>query len=92
MDLILEQLKISKHKQFGRSSEKMVYDSQLEMCFNEAEVTIVNKFVVEPKLGEVCQKPYKRKKAKGKCDEDLRELPVIVINHELSEEELEERK
>jgi hypothetical protein len=69
----------------------MVYDGQLEMCFNEAEVTIANKFVVEPELEEVCPKPYKRRKVKGKRDEDLKELPVIVINHELAEEELKER-
>ena len=90
MNLILEQLNISKLNQFGRSSEKIVYDGHLEMCFNEAEVIIVNKFVVESELEEVCPKSYKRKKAKGKRDEDLRELPVIIINHELSEEELKE--
>ena len=44
--LILEQLKISKQKTFGRSSEKIDYDGQLMMCFNEAEVTIVDKYVV----------------------------------------------
>lgn len=91
MQLILEQLNIAKHKQFGRSSEKMVYDGQLEMCFNEAEALIANKFVVEPEMEEVCPKPYKRKKSKGKRDEDLKDLPVIIINHELSEEELKER-
>ncbi|MGC7873920.1 transposase, partial [Desulfosporosinus sp. SYSU MS00001] len=88
MNLILEQLKISKQQKFGRSSEKIVCDGQLEMCFNEAEVTIADKFVIEPDMEEVCPKPYKRKKAIGKRDEDLKELPVIVINHELSEEEL----
>jgi len=91
MNLILEQLNISNQQKFGRSSEKMVYDGQLEMCFNEAEVTILNKFVIEPDMEEVCPKPYKRKKVKGKRDEDLKEIPVIVINHELSEEELKER-
>lgn len=91
LNLILEQMRISKQKKFGRSSEKMVYDGQLEMCFNEAEVTIVNKYVVEPEMEEVCPKPYRRKKAKGKRDEDLSKLPVIVINHELSEEELKNR-
>lgn len=91
LNLILEQLSIAKHQKFGRSSKKMVYDGQLEMCFNEAEVTIVNKFVVGPYMEEVCPKPYKCKKAKGKRDEDLKELPVIVINHELSEKELKER-
>lgn len=64
MNLILEQLRISKNKQFGRSSEKIVYDGQLklELCFDEAEATIVNKCVVEPYMEEVCPKPYKRKK------------------------------
>ena len=91
MSLILEQLKISKQQKFGRSSEKMVYDGQLEMLFNEAEVTIVNKFVIEPDMEEVCPKPYKRKKINGKRDEDLKDIPVVVINHELSDDELKER-
>ncbi|KPU46389.1 transposase IS66 family protein [Oxobacter pfennigii] len=91
MNLILEQLKIVNHKQFGRSSEKIVYDGQMEMLFNEAEFSIANKYVVEPELEEVCPKPYKRRKTKGKRDEDLKDLPVTVINHELSEEELKER-
>lgn len=65
MNLILEQLNIAKNKQFGRSSEKMVYDGQLEMCFNESEVTIAGKYVVEPEMEEVCPKPYKRKNQKA---------------------------
>lgn len=83
MKLILEQLSISKHKQFGSSSEKMVYVDQLEMCFNEAEVTIANKFVIEPELEEVCPKPYKRKKTKGKRDEDLKifQLQLLIMNY-----------
>lgn len=91
MNLILEQLNISKQQKFGRSSEKIVYDGQLEMIFNEAEVSIANKYVIEPEMEEVCPKPYKRKKMKGKRDEDLKDIPVIVINHELPEEELKER-
>lgn len=91
LNLILEQMRISKQQKFGRSSEKMVYDGQLEMCFNEAEVTIVNKYVVEPEMEEVCPKAYKRKKTKGKREEDLKNLPVIIINHELSQEELRKR-
>ena len=91
MNLILEQLRISKNKQFGRSSEKIVYDGQLELCFDEAEATIVNKYVVEPYMEEVCPKPYKRKKVKGQREEDLKDIPIVVINHELSDEELSER-
>ncbi len=88
MDLFLEQLNIEKQRKFGRSSEKIDYYDQLEMCFNEAEVSIANKFVIEPELEEIFPKPYKRIKSKGKRDADLKELPVIVINHEINEEEL----
>ena len=89
--LILEQLKVSKQKTFGRSSEKIVYYGQLEMLFNEAEVTIVDKYVVEPEIEEVRPKPAKRKKSKGKREEDLKDLPVVIINHELNDNELKER-
>lgn len=91
MKLILEQLNISKQNQFGRSSEKMVYDGQLEICFNEAEAMIANKYVVEPEMEEVCPCSYTRKKKKGKRDEDLKDIPVVVINHELSDHQLRSR-
>lgn len=69
--LLIEATKISKQQRFGRSSEKMDWEGQLELCFNEAEVTVEGKYVVEPEFEEVCPKPYKRKKTKGKRDEDL---------------------
>lgn len=47
IELLLEQNKISKQNQFGRSSEKIELVEQLSMCFNEAEVTIENKYVVD---------------------------------------------
>ncbi|WP_342590039.1 IS66 family transposase [Clostridium algifaecis] len=91
MKLILEQISISKNKRFGRSSEKMIYDGQLGMCFNEAEVTIETKYVIEPELEEVRPKAYKRRKSSGKRDADLKDLPVEIIMHELTSEELKER-
>ena len=73
-------------------------EGQFEMLFNEAEVTIVNKYVIEPSLEQVCPdiedtKPAqtRKPKQKGKRDEDLKDLPVKVIEHTLSEEELLER-
>jgi transposase len=89
MDLLLEQVRIGKQQRFGRSSEKIDIE-QLEWCFNEAEVTIANKYVVEPELEQVCPKPYKRKKKTGKREEDLKDFPVKVIRHEIAEEELKE--
>lgn len=90
LDLSPEQLNISKPHQFGRSSEKMDFEGQLslEECFNEAEVIITGKYILEPELAQICPSPYTRKKAKGKREEDMKDLPVKVISHELSEEEL----
>lgn len=93
LDLLLEQLNISKQHQFGRSSEKMDFAGQLSLdeCFNEAEAIITNKYILEPEMEQITPSPYTRKKAKGKREKDLADLPVKVIPHELSEEELTSR-
>lgn len=87
MDLLLEQLSISKQHRFGRSSEKMKFKDEMELCFNEAEV-LATEGAAEPELKEVCPKAYKRKKHKGKREEDLKNIPVTIIEHTLSEEQL----
>jgi len=89
MDLLLEQLTVSTQKRFGRSSEKIEWEDQLVMCFNEAEVTISSLYVVEPTFEEITPKAYKRKKEKGKREEDLKDLPVKIIEHTLSSEILQ---
>ena len=86
MDLLLEQLSIATQKKFGRSSEKIEWEDQLVMCFNEAEVTISNLYVIEPTFEEITPKSYKRQKTKGKREEDLKDLPVKIIEHTLSDE------
>lgn len=98
MDLLIEQVAIGQQKRFGRSTEKLDMEGQFEMLFNEAEVTIVNKYVIEPSLEQVCPdiedtEPTKvrKPKQKGKRDEDLKGLPVKVIEYTLSEEELREK-
>ena len=89
IDLLMEQIAISNQRQFGRSSEKMVFDGQMELCFNEAEVTVdTNEIITEPELFEVYVKPLKKKKSKGKRDSDLKDLPVKIIMHEMSGAEL----
>ena len=97
MNLLIEKLGIAKQTRFGRSSEKMDFEGQLEWIFNEAEVTIANKCVVEPTLDQVCPdvetETITRRKAKqkGKREADLQGFPVKVIEHTLSEEELTEK-
>ena len=65
---ILEQLRIANQSRFGRHSEKLdVIDGQMSI-FDEAEATFDDSD--EPQVEEVVQ-AYKRKKQKGKLEEDL---------------------
>ena len=89
IDLLMEQLSVATQKKFGRSTEKVISEEQLMMIFNEAEVIITNKYVIEPTFEEIIPKPYKRVKEKGKREEDLKDLPVKIIEHTLSAEVLE---
>ena len=83
MNWLLEQIRLSKHKRFGTSSEKSEYD-QLNL-FNEAEKE-ADENVTEPELEEI---KYKRKKRVGKKEEMLKDLPVETIEYFLSPEEQE---
>ena len=73
-----EQLRLSKHKQFGASSEKSEYD-QLSI-FNEAELT-ADESIAEPELVKV-EKHY-RKRTRLTTDKLPEDLPVEVVEHEL---------
>ena len=91
IDLLLEQVALANQRRFGRSSEKIVLEGQMELCFNEAEVIIdAKESITEPELDEVYLKPAKRKKLKGKREADLKDLPIKVLHHEMSDLELKE--
>ena len=79
---LMEQLKLSKRRQFGTSSEKSEYD-QISI-FNEAE-SAADLSAEEPDIGEV--KAYRRKKSRSAADRLPPDLPVEVIEHELPEDE-----
>lgn len=93
MQLMLEQLVLSKQERFGRSSEKM--DDHTQICFMEVDGEIVffneaeavcDLDASEPEDLEV---PKTRgKKQEGKKDKDLSILTHNQILHYLSEEEL----
>ena len=61
---------------------------ELELIFNEAEALTETLYVVEPTEEDVIQ--VSRRKRKGKRKEDLKDLPVEVIPHTLSDEKLQE--
>lgn len=93
MQLMMEQLVLSKKSRFGRSSEKMAGPGQIRFMevdgeivfFNEAEA-VCDLDAPEPDSLEL-QQPKKKKQA-GKREADLAGLPVRRIDHYLSEKEL----
>lgn len=93
MQKLMEQVILSKHQRFGRSSEKMTNAGQIAFMevdgtivfFNEAEA-VCDLDAAEPEsLESVTRQP----KRKGKKDADLSGLPVRRIDHYMSASELE---
>jgi transposase len=75
---LMEQLKLSKHKQFGASSEKSDYDQLSLIETHEPEIST-------PEIEEI--KAYRRKKSKHSKDRLPPDLPVEIIEHELPTDE-----
>lgn len=87
-DLMSEEIRNLRSDKFGRSTEKDLTGEQLYFAeaFNEAE-GFVDESLDEPTFEQVT---YKRKKRRGKREADLSAFPVTVIEHEITDEELEE--
>ncbi|MHC1785771.1 MAG: IS66 family transposase [Christensenellales bacterium] len=79
-----ERLRLSRHKQFGASSEKSGQDANQLSFFNEAEV-LADANVPEPELIEI-EKHY-RKRTRLTTDKLPDDLPVEVVEHDLPEDE-----
>lgn len=77
-----EQFRLSKHHQFGPSSEKGDSPEQFGL-FDEAE-NAADLQKSEPELEEIT---YTRRKRIGKRKDDLSALPVETVEHKLPEEE-----
>ena len=58
--------------------------------FNEAESLIDGQLFIEPSMNEVIVPAHKRRKRKGKLDEDLMDLDTGIIEHTLSDAQLQE--
>lgn len=91
LQLLLEQVAVLKNNRFGKKSEKLGIENQISFMevdgdivfFNEAEA--VNALVPEDE-----EKPTKPKnaKTKGKRTADIKDLPVILVDHRMTESEL----
>jgi transposase len=78
---LLEQFRLSRHRRFGSSSERVV-PGQLQL-FNEAEAE-AKPDAPEPTIETIT---YKRRKQQGHREAVLQDLPVETIEYRLSEEE-----
>lgn len=89
IELLTEQIRIMNQHQFGRQSESNIINGQLTLfdAFNEVEAT-ADESAHEPEIAEVIIASYRRKKSKGKLDEDLEGLPARIIDDVLPDEEL----
>ena len=86
MERLVEQIRIANTARFGRKTERLdVIDGQLSL-FNEAEIS-ANPDAAEPVIEETV-KAYKRKKQKGKRDQDLSGFPSESCYHRVSDAEL----
>lgn len=93
MQVLMEQMVLANKNRFGRSSEKLEIENQI--CFKEVDGNIVffneaeavcNLDAEEPEDLEI--KPSRKPKTVGKKADDMAGLPVNIINHYLSEDEL----
>ena len=93
MEVLIEQITLANKNRFGRSSGKTIDTSQI--CFMEVDGTIVffneaeaisDLDAEEPDTLE--NKPARKPKTVGKKEADIKDLPVNIINHYLTDEEL----
>lgn len=88
MERLIEQIADANNQRYGRSSEKLdvvAGQLELELIFNETEALTETVYVVEPAEEDVIQ----ISRRKGKRGEDLKDHPVEVIPHTLSDEKLQ---
>ena len=92
LQLVLEQMADLKRHRFGRSSERHEPDEQISFMEVDGKIVFFNES--EAVAAEECDNgaeavPRRRpKKKQGKREEDLDGLPVVVIEHSISLEEL----
>ena len=92
IEKLTEQIALMNTRAFAKKSEKLLTDdSQLNFfveIFNEAESLAAGQTAMEPGIDMVIVLAHKRRKRKGKLDEDLSDFPVKVIEHTMTEKEL----
>ena len=92
IEKLTEQIALMNTRSFSRKSEKGLTDDSQLSCFaeifNEIESLVSEQTSMEPDIDEVIVPAHKRRKRKGKLEEDLADFPVKVVEHTLTEDEL----
>ena len=96
LQLVLEQVADLKRHRFGRPSEKHEAEDQVSFMevdgkivfFNEPEAVAAEENTQDEAESVSRAKP---KKKQGKREEDLDGLPVVVVEHSMTDEELEDK-
>lgn len=83
LNWLMEQFRLSKHRQFGVSSERTNSEIQQLHLFNEAEVE-AQPDLAEPTVETIT---YKRRKQRGHREAKLEDLPVETIEYRLPVEQ-----
>lgn len=90
--LILEQLSDANRRRFGRSTEKLPVDGQIAFMEVDGKIAFFNETEAVADMTDTVESSEKRKdhpaKVKGKREEDIKGLPVTVVEHKMSEEAL----
>lgn len=93
LQLVLEQLADQKRRRFGRSSERHMTEGQISFMEADGEIVFFNEpeaIADEGNENEKAEASRHRtpKKKKGKREEDMEGLPVIKIEHTMTDEQL----
>ena len=96
LQLVLEQMADLKRHRFARSTEKHEIEDQISFMevdgkvvfFNESEAVAAEENALEEPEGVSHTKP---KKKQGKREEDLEGLPIVVVEHSMTDGELEDK-
>ena len=91
LQLVLEEVAVFNNHRFGKSSEKFETNNQIAFLEMDGKIVFFNKAEVIASMTEYNEdEPAKAKpkKVKGKRAQDINDLPVIPISHEMTPEEL----
>lgn len=91
LQLLLEQVAVLNHNRFGRKTEKLETENQIAFMEVDGNIVFFNEAEAVASMTEYEEKEPVRTKAgkvKGKRTADISGLPVIRIDHKMTEEEL----